>query len=74
MAPLETMARMLVILGILMVVVGGLLLLAGRIPGVGKLPGDIFIQRGNFTFYFPVATSIILSILLTLVLSFWFRR
>lgn len=74
MAPLDTMARMIIIFGIFMVVIGGLLLLAGKIPGIGRLPGDIFVQRGNFTFYFPVATSIILSIVLTLVLSFFFRR
>jgi len=40
---------------------------------IGRLPGDIYVRRGNFTFYFPLATSIILSILLTLLLAF-FRR
>lgn len=74
MVPFESMARMLVFAGVVMVVLGGLLLLAGKIPGIGKLPGDIFVQRGNFSFYFPVVTSIVLSILLTLVLNLFFRR
>lgn len=68
------MAKMLVFAGMILVLIGGLLLLAGKIPGIGKLPGDIFVQRGNFTFYFPVVTSIVLSILLTLLLNLFFRR
>ncbi|AQS59012.1 DUF2905 domain-containing protein [Desulforamulus ferrireducens] len=74
MTPLASMAKLLIMFGIFMVVIGALMLLAGKIPGLGKLPGDIYVQKGNFTFYFPVVTSIILSILLTLVLSFVFRR
>jgi hypothetical protein len=60
-------------LGKLLVVVGlvvagiGLLVMLG-VP-VGRLPGDITVRRGNFTFYFPLATSIVASILLTLLLS-----
>jgi hypothetical protein len=49
----------------------GLLVMLG-VP-LGRLPGDFYVRRGNFSFYFPLATSIILSILLTLVLAF-FRR
>jgi len=60
---------MLLIFGAIFVVVGGLLLLAGRLPWSGRFPGDILIQRKNFIFYFPLATSILLSILLSLV--FW---
>ena len=74
MTPLSSMAKLLIFFGILMVVMGGLLLLAGKIPGLGKLPGDIYVQKGNFTFYFPVVTSILLSILLTIVLNFLLRR
>ncbi|MCL5781419.1 hypothetical protein P378_12575 [Desulforamulus profundi] len=74
MAPFESMAKMLVFAGMILVLIGGLLLLAGKIPGIGKLPGDIFVQRGNFTFYFPVVTSIVLSILLTILLNLFFRR
>ncbi|HAG07901.1 MAG TPA: DUF2905 domain-containing protein, partial [Peptococcaceae bacterium] len=43
-------------------------------PGIGRLPGDIVIRKGNFTFYFPLVTSIILSIVLTLLLNVLFRR
>ncbi len=74
MTPLSSMAKLLIFFGLLMVIMGGLLLLVGKIPGLGKLPGDIHIQRGNFTFYFPVVTSILLSIGLTLLLNFLLRR
>jgi len=60
--------KLLLIAGVIIAVVGGLLLLSCRIPWLGKLPGDIFVQRKNFTFYFPLATSILLSIIITLVL------
>jgi hypothetical protein len=50
------------------------LLAVGRIPGIGRLPGDITIQRGNWTFYFPIATSIVLSVLLTLLFWLFGRR
>lgn len=55
--------------GIFLVLIGGLLLLGGRLFGLGRLPGDIFLQRGNFSFYFPVVTCIVLSILLTIILN-----
>jgi Protein of unknown function (DUF2905) len=76
--------KLLIGLGVAVALVGGLLLLADRIPGVshlfgwmGKLPGDIFIKRDNFSFFFPLATSIVLSVVLSLVfylLSWIFRR
>jgi len=68
------MGKMLLYFGVIMVIIGGLLLVLGKIPGVGKLPGDIFVQKGNFTFYFPVVSSILLSILLTIILNVIFRR
>ncbi|MCC5911547.1 MAG: DUF2905 domain-containing protein [Clostridiaceae bacterium] len=70
---MESFARMLITIGIIIVVLGGILLIGSRF-GLGKLPGDIFLQRGNFTFYFPLVTSIILSILLTVILNVLFRR
>jgi hypothetical protein len=67
------MGKLLVVLGIVLIAVGVLLQFAGKIPWLGRLPGDIAIQRGNFSFYFPITTSIVISILLTLL--FWlFRR
>lgn len=69
MAGVEQIGKLLVITGIVIAAVGGLLMLSGKVPWLGRLPGDIMIQKKNFTFYFPLATSIILSLLLTLI--FW---
>lgn len=66
-------ARTLIYLGVLLVVVGVILSLAGRLPWLGNLPGDITVHRGRFTFYFPVTTCIILSLLISLVLYFFKR-
>ncbi len=66
---LADLGKLLIGAGFLLVVVGAVLMLAGRLPWLGRLPGDISIQRGQWTFYFPLATSIIVSLLLTLV--FW---
>lgn len=64
------LARILLVLGAVLMLVGGLLYLASRLDlPLGRLPGDIRIQRENFTCVFPLATSIILSILLTVVLN-----
>jgi hypothetical protein len=62
------LGRFLMILGLVLFAVGLLLAFAGKLPGIGRLPGDIVYRRGTFTFYFPLATSILLSLLLTLVL------
>lgn len=64
------LARIFLVLGAVLMLVGGLLYLASRLDlPLGRLPGDIRIQRENFTCVFPLATSIILSILLTVVLN-----
>jgi hypothetical protein len=55
-------------------VLGLFLSLGPRIPYLGKLPGDISIERGNVHFYFPVVTCVLLSLVLTLLLSVFFRR
>jgi hypothetical protein len=65
------MGRTLIILGLLIAGVG--LLINLGLP-IGRLPGDFTIRRGNFTFYFPLATSIIASIVLTLIMMFFGRR
>jgi len=70
----ESLGRMLLLIGVTLVFLGGVLLLAGKVPFLGRLPGDIVIERKNFTFYFPLATSILLSIVLTLILSLFGRR
>jgi H+/Cl- antiporter ClcA len=73
---LQYLGKFLIILGIIIAVIGGLLLLFRNsgIPFLGKLPGDIVIQKKNFTFYFPFATSILLSILLSLIFYFFGRK
>jgi len=72
-------ARYIMILGIIIFIIGGIVFLAarhgsplGKIP-IGQLPGDVSIQRGNFTCFFPIATSIILSIVLTVILNLIIR-
>jgi Protein of unknown function (DUF2905) len=66
--------KALVALGLLIAVAGVVLMLVGRVPGLGRLPGDIHFQRGNFSFYFPLATSLLLSVVLTLLLYIVGRR
>ncbi len=61
------MGKILILFGLLLVGFGLLLLLLPKIPYIGKLPGDIYIRKGNFTFYFPLTTSILLSVLLSLI-------
>lgn len=66
--------KILVVFGIVVVLIG-LALWSGFGAGwIGRLPGDIRIQRGNFGFYFPIVTCIILSVILSLLFSFFFRR
>jgi hypothetical protein len=69
---------MLLLFGLLMVLLGMLLLVAGhlsgKVPWLGRLPGDIHIDRGSWTFYFPRATCLIISVVLTLLFSLFGRR
>lgn len=67
------MGKLLIILGIIFIVVGLMIVYNWKVPFLGKLPGDISIERPNFKFYFPLTTSIILSILLTLILYLFNR-
>jgi Protein of unknown function (DUF2905) len=66
-------SRILIIIGIMLVVVGLLWPLIIKL-GLGRLPGDIAIQRDGFRFYFPVTTSIIVSVVVSLLLWLFFRR
>jgi Protein of unknown function (DUF2905) len=65
---MNQIAKMLILLGVVLVVVGLILLLLQKTPFLGKLPGDILIKREHFTFYFPLATSIVISIIVSLIL------
>jgi len=64
----------IIILGIILVVIGLIFVYIKDIPFIGKLPGDVYIKKKNFTFYFPITTSIIVSILITLILYFFKRK
>jgi len=66
--------KLLIIVGGFIVIVGLFLALGLRIPYLGKLPGDISVNRGNVHFYFPIVTCLLLSLVLTLLLSAFFRR
>ena len=72
------LGKLLIGFGVLLVVVGGILMLSGtlgaKVPFIGRLPGDIYIQRGNWSFYFPLTTSILISAVLTLILTLASRR
>ena len=65
---LEHMGKFLIIVGIVCILIGLLMNYAHKIPFLGKLPGDIFIDKGNVKIYIPIATSILISVLLSLVL------
>jgi hypothetical protein len=65
--------KTLVFFGLILVIVGVVLSFAGKLPWLGNLPGDITIQRERFSFYFPITTCILISVLISLVLYF-FRR
>lgn len=71
---MHDIGKALIAFGLLIVLAGVVLVLVGRVPWIGRLPGDIHIQRGNFTFYFPLATSLLLSVILTLIFYLLGRR
>ncbi len=68
------LGKLLIIVGGFIVIVGLFLTLGLRIPYLGKLPGDISVDRGNVHFYFPIVTGLLLSLVLTLLLNVFFRR
>ncbi|MBM3252983.1 MAG: DUF2905 domain-containing protein [Candidatus Omnitrophica bacterium] len=63
-----------ILLGIILLVIGSMLVFMNKIPYIGKLPGDIYIKKKNFTFYFPITTSILISIILSLLLFLFSKR
>jgi len=69
--------KILIVIGAVTVLFGGIILLMGKIPFSGKLPGDIHIQKKNFELYFPIVTCVVASILLSFLLSvffLWFKK
>ena len=70
---MSTMGKMLIAIGVIIIFIGLAFLFADKIPFFGKLPGDIYIKKERFSFYFPITTSIIISIILTILFAI-FRR
>ena len=64
------MAKVMILIGVVLIVVGLVILFFPRLPFVGKLPGDILVKKENLTLYFPLATSIVISIIISMVLYF----
>jgi hypothetical protein len=71
---MSELGRTLIVLGVVIALVGVLLVAFNRVPWIGRLPGDIHVQRETWSFYFPLGTSIVLSVILTLVLWLIGRR
>lgn len=73
---MENIARLLMGLGLFLLVLGGIIWIVTKIGGISvfRLPGDIYIKKENFTFYFPITTFLLLSLLLTLFMNLIFRR
>lgn len=61
--------KLFILIGVLFILVGVFIIFSPRIPYFGKLPGDVYIKRGNFTFYMPLATSLVISLVFTLILT-----
>lgn len=70
---IQDFGRMIITFGVILILIGVVLSLFGRIPFMGKLPGDILYKRDNFTFYAPIATSLIISIILSILLTIIFN-
>ena len=71
---MDDVARLLIVFGFVLVLLGVLLILGPRTPYIGHLPGDLLFRHGGTTIYIPLATSIILSIILTVLLNLFLRK
>lgn len=69
---MPALGKMLIILGVVIILIGLGLIFADKIPYIGRLPGDIYVKRDRWSFYFPITTSIIISIVLTIIM--WLFR
>ena len=71
---MNDLGRSIIVIGAILIIIGILMTMAGKIPGIGKLPGDIFIKKENFSFYFPITTCILLSIIVSAVMYFFGKK
>ena len=67
-------SKTLIFFGVILIALGLAVAFFGKVPGIGRLPGDIYIRKGNFTFYFPLATCLVLSLILTLVFTLFGKK
>ena len=70
---MEGMGKSLIVIGLLLIVIGVAIAFGPRIPFIEKLPGDIYIKKDNFTFYFPLGTSVLISVIITFIM-YLFRK
>lgn len=74
MSPFDSMGKTLMMFGIILLVIGAIFYFGGKFGSFGRLPGDIHVERENFSFHFPIVTSIIVSIIATILLNLFTRR
>jgi hypothetical protein len=74
MIPFSGFGKLLILVGIILIVIGAAIVVVDRVPWLGRLPGDIYIERRHFTFFFPITTSILVSAILSLLLYIVSRR
>lgn len=67
---MNVLGQIILFMGIVLVIIGCMVAFSAKIPLIGKLPGDVFIQKKRFTFYFPLTTAILISILLSAIVHF----
>ena len=71
---MNDLPKTFIFFGTVLIAAGAVLWVFGKMPGIGRLPGDIVVRKGSFTFYFPLATGLLVSLLLTLLLNLFGRR
>ena len=71
---MSDLAKTLIFFGLILVGMGIFTAVFDKVPGLGKLPGDIFLRRGSFTFYFPITTCVLLSLILTLAFTLFGKK
>ena len=71
---MNDLGKSVIIIGLILIVIGAVLTIAGKIPGVGRLPGDLLIKKENFSFYFPITTCILLSIIISIFMHLFGKK
>ena len=74
MSDLHGLGKLLILFGCMLALIGALILFVGKLPWLGRLPGDILIQRKNFSFYFPLGTSLLISLVFSAIIWLLSRR